>query len=113
MPGPGSFQTSKWHKALDTASLHLVELFYPLRFAFMNDLILSKVTYDICSCSIVIEAECGEKQTIQCDDLFELWAIAKVSEGIIEDAPEEGGVERKWIFAVNSNLHPIAEENAV
>jgi hypothetical protein len=75
--------------------------------------IVSKVTYDICSCSIVIEADSGETQTIPCDDIYEVWAIARVSEGMIKDANNDKVVERKWVFNVSSTAHPCAAENSI
>ena len=55
--------------------------------------VVSKVTYDICSCSIIIEADSGETQTIPCDDIYEVWAIARVSEGMIENANNDIKIE--------------------
>jgi hypothetical protein len=74
---------------------------------------VSKVTYDICSCSIVIEADSGETKTIPCDDIYEVWAIARVSEGLIKEANNDKVVERKWVFNVSSTAHPIEAENSI
>lgn len=72
---------------------------------------LSKIIYDLRTCSIIIQSEVGETRRISCEDLQELHYLAVLTNSALDELKSRGGVSVHWELGVSANRHPIQAEN--